>query len=71
MAVWVPRHPYPGQGLWVSSFSQVYLPEADSALSPEETAMEQVCQPEEMKRLQGSITKWSVVSDKRPGSAAV
>ncbi|MBW01093.1 Protein PAT1 2, partial [Eschrichtius robustus] len=32
----------------------VYLPEADSALSPEETAMEQVCQPEEMKRLQGT-----------------
>ncbi|KAJ8776913.1 hypothetical protein J1605_015090 [Eschrichtius robustus] len=43
-----------GQGLWVSFFSQVYLPEADSALSPEETAMEQVCQPEEMKRLQGT-----------------
>ncbi|XP_052502696.1 protein PAT1 homolog 2 isoform X4 [Budorcas taxicolor] len=41
------------RGLWVSSLSQVYLPEANSALSPEETATEQVCQPEKIKRLQG------------------
>ncbi|XP_014636154.1 PREDICTED: protein PAT1 homolog 2 [Ceratotherium simum simum] len=33
--------------------SQVYLPEADSALSPEETAMEDVCQPAKMKCLKG------------------
>ncbi|XP_055291404.1 protein PAT1 homolog 2 isoform X3 [Moschus berezovskii] len=32
----------------------VYLPEANNALSPEETAMEQVCQPEKIKCLQGS-----------------
>ncbi|KAM7239199.1 hypothetical protein CapIbe_008694 [Capra ibex] len=31
----------------------VYLPEANSALSPEETATEQVCQPEKIKCLQG------------------
>ncbi|XP_022442913.1 protein PAT1 homolog 2 isoform X1 [Delphinapterus leucas] len=34
--------------------TKVYLPEADNALSPEETAMEQVCQPEEMKCLKGT-----------------
>uniref|UniRef100_F1N6C5 PAT1 homolog 2 n=1 Tax=Bos taurus TaxID=9913 RepID=F1N6C5_BOVIN len=48
----------------------VYLPEANNALSPEETALEQVCQPEKIKCLQGNITKWSVVSDKSPRSSA-
>lgn len=58
------------RGLWVSSLSQVYLPEANSALSPEETATEQVCQPEKIKCLQGNITKRSVVSGNNPRSAA-
>ncbi|KAB0400240.1 hypothetical protein E2I00_004213, partial [Balaenoptera physalus] len=41
-------------GVGVATQAAVYLPEADSALSPEEAAMEQVCQPEEMRRLQGT-----------------
>ena len=58
------------RGFRVSSLLQVYLPEANNALSPEETALEQVCQPEKIKCLQGNITKWSVVSDKSPRSSA-
>ena len=58
------------RGLWISSLSQVYLPEANNTLSPEETAMEQVCQLEKIKCLQGNITKWSVVADRSPRSAA-
>ncbi|KAM7158219.1 protein PAT1 homolog 2 isoform 1-T1 [Molossus nigricans] len=38
---------------WVSSLSQIYLAEADSALSPEKTAVEEVRQPAKMKYLEG------------------
>lgn len=47
--------------------SQVDLPEASSALSPEETAMEHVLQPARMKYLQGSITKWLCYLIQSPG----